>query len=257
MIKAKELKIEDVLDLEGKDYSIQLKVDGTRQYWDKDKFLSERGIDNTTKFKHISDVLKNHKVVLDGELALGFNHTVFDITKKENWNKATYWIFDLIELDGFDFRGVCLENRLKQLKYFVESLDCLYIKMIPTFPEVDVAWDYVLKNNLEGIVIKKLNEKYPDVDYFTEVRTDIKVKYKKEGKEKIVGFEQGNVKGAFVLENGSKISSLSSEVGLVWLGMRNKDIYCEFEYLTKTPDGKFFQPILKRLVDDNNNVIWG
>jgi len=243
-------------------YSIQLKYDGSRQFWIKGSLMSERMIDNSRKFSHISAILKGLDATLDGEVYIPFK-TVIDLNKKINWGKARYVVFDILEFDGEDLRNKPLRERMKILKSVLDNLNkdrlSSPVHFVLEFPAVDVAWEFILKNKLEGLVIKDLGSSYGNRDIFEEsrVKSWIKVKNFKEGKEKIIDFEQGSVKGAFILENGSRISSLKPEVSNIFLSAKDViPVFAEFIYLNKTEDNAYFQPILKRLVDERGEVLW-
>ena len=263
MIKCISKEIGEVAHLDNRNYSIELKIDGSRQFWIKGRLFSERGIDNTLKFKHISDILKDVNAILDGEIYLNYNSTVFDVNKKINRNKVKYCVFDILELNGESLRDLALEDRQNILRNLLDKLNkdklSSSVHFIVQFPAVDVAWDFITDNKLEGLVIKRLDSFYSFRDLFEEDRRSdwIKCKFLKEGKEKIIDYDRGSVKGAFTLENGSRISALKSEVGQIWLNFKDiKPIYAEFQYLNKTESGAFFQPVLHRLVDGKGNVLW-
>lgn len=258
MLKAVDMKIGEALNLMGKDNSIELKADGSRQFAVNGRLFSEREIDNTKKFSQISDALKGINASIDGEIILNWKSTVFDVNKKENWRKCVYIVFDILELNGKDLRNKTLKERQKLLENLVGFINSPFVQFIPKFPEIDVAWEYITNNSMEGIVIKDNNSSYPNLELFKEkrVKSWIKVKHFKEGKEKIIGYENGSVKGAFLLENGSKISALSESVVNIYKSYSDIPLFAEFDYLQKTKDNSYFQPILKHITDVNGVKLW-
>ena len=254
MIKAIEKDIGEVLSYSGSDYSIQLKVNGTRTTWNRFKLVSNDGIDRTNRFKHISDSLNKIDIVLDGEMALGFNGNVFDVSRKENWNKATYWLFDVYSLDGIDVRDKPLKERLVLLKQIAERLGNQNIKVIPQFEEVDIAWDFILQNKCEGLVIKNLLLTNPS-ELYEEIRLDIKVKNWHEGKEQIKDWDSSGGHGAFTTVNDNRLSALTVKNGHLFLSLKDiKPLFAEFDYMEITSSGKFFQPQLKRIIDNEGKI---
>ena len=264
MIKATEKPIEEMLDYSGLDYSIQLKINGTRTIWDGTNLISNDGIKRNDRFKEIATFLSKFNCKLDGELALSCVSNVADVSRKENWNKARYYVFDIYELDGIDVTNLPLKDRLALLEGLIKRFDRLTIehkiRMIPSFPEMDIAWDYVKRYNLEGLVVKNLNLVNPS-DLFTEIRLDIKVKNWHETKERIKDWD-GNLidshsHGCFITESDNRVSALTHENARTFIKLKDlKPLFAEFYYLEKSDSGKFIQPKLKRIIDDENKIYY-
>ena len=98
-LNIKEIKKPQAEHLSSFDYDISLKLDGTLIYFIDGKLFSPR-CERTERFKHIVDILIKSKFPnCMGEMFLDKpNSCVFDVSRKENWNKAKFMIFDLIDI---------------------------------------------------------------------------------------------------------------------------------------------------------------
>ena len=258
MLKAKDITPEQAEKLQN--YIYEIKYDGLRAFWDGRHILSERGINQSDKFPHIADALNPYSdVILDGEICLlshEHTYTVHDINKRENWHKAVYVVFDLLKKREKSYEYVPFYIRRERLCDFIGEVYLDSVKEAIQFQQFKDGWDFVLKNNLEGLIAKDLQSRYhlvvntADLLKQHRVRSWLKIKWWKSGNEQIIGFNEGNVKGSFILANGSKISALSRKWVEEYLQLRDKDldVICEFDYLYKTREGNYFQPRLKRLV---------
>jgi len=256
MLKAFELKPKEAESFSSDTYVFELKIDGSRDLWVKGNLLSARQINHNERYRHIYELLKPINAVIDGEMSIPFGN-ILQLNKKENWDRAVYYVFDILEYDGLDLRDKPLTDRQVILKHIVDRvINNPKIQFIPQFDSFKSGWDYVVNNKLEGIMVKRKDSRYSTI-LFKEYRTNswFKVKHLKEIKERVIGFENGSVKGAFILENGGKVSSLMNGVGDIFLNAKVK-VYAEIMYQFKTTDGKAFQPRLKKLVDENENVLW-
>lgn len=252
MMKAKEIgnnMLKWILN-EQEDWVFELKIDGSRTFWDRDRLLSSRLVDCSIRFKHIANELKYTNAIIDGEIALP-NGNVLELNKSENWNKAKYYVFDILELDYQDTKGYPLFERQKILRELIDGME--NVEFIKQFNSFNEGWNYVKENNLEGLVIKRKDSIYLS-NLYTEMRTNswLKIKNWKEEKLRIVGFEEGDVKGAFILENGSRVSALRSDLGKLFSdGCR---LEAEIIYMGKTQGNSLFQPVLKRLFKDGELI---
>lgn len=257
MLACKEKRIEEVTDNPARIFEI--KVDGCRGIYFDGKLFTERKIDRSERFAHIVNILKNHNVVLDGEIYSSSKDKPFGdlflLNSRKGWSSARYCIFDILELGGEDLTFKPLWERKQILREFVRKLDTSLIHTPISFSRIDLAWNFVNTYNAEGLVSKDLNSVYfRSSDIFEERRTDAwtKIKNIKEEKEEVIGFEKGSVKGSFILKNGSRISSLSPDFEKEYNKLKEamKNVIAEFTYLNKTPKGAYFQPCLKRLVSE-------
>ena len=247
MMKAEAIRLEEAINFPN--YVWERKLDGTRQLFDGNRLVSERGIDNSIKFSHIWGDLKNLNCVLDGEIVANLgNCNVFDITSKKGWKTAVYVVFDILEFEGIDLRDKPLWERRIVLESALEFCD--NVKVIEQGNDFQKMWDIVLANKWEGLIGKNPNSRYPNCDMLKQVRNRnwIKVKYWKEAVEEVVGVDEGSYKGAFLLANGSRISTLTPEHITEYRKLKEYGkVFAEFNYLNLTANGCYFQPILVRL----------
>lgn len=221
---------------------ISLKRDGTLIYYIDGKLFSPR-CERTQRFKHIANALKNANFPnCMGEMYIDKpNANVFDVSRKENWDKAKFMPFDLIESDNYkEIYDMPLNERLELLFSLVVELDNENITEMITFDTFKEGWDYVEKNNCEGLVIR-------------DNHTWFKVKKLNEDKIEIVEHEAGKDKGTFILKNGSRISGTSQQFVMKYLGIKKREqkAIAEIEYPFKTKEGKYFQPRLRQIKEQN------
>jgi ATP-dependent DNA ligase len=248
-----------------RDVVIQEKIDGFRAIWWNNHLYSERRIIQDEKFPHIYSELFAHfnNCFLDGEIAVSENSSVWDITSKVNWGKATYFVFDILMTDKNSFLADGYQKRLSILK------DCLYklgglkhIKLVKEYQDFQTALRDVKERNLEGIILRNVNQTYNSIIFglniFSEQKYSKCLKWKnwKEEVVEIVGYEGGSEKGAFLLANGGRISALSKTIAEQYQELRQmgKKIMLEVEYLKKTKNNILFQPKPKRFLLDGEKV---
>lgn len=234
-LNIKEMKIAEAKQKNLSSFDIMLKEDGTLMYYTEGNLISPREIIRNDRFPHIKKILdKNGFPSCFGEMYIderGAN--VFDVSSKENWNRAKFMIIDLKD------NSIPYVQRQRIIADKVKEINDKSISPVIRFDNIEQGWKYVLDNEEEGLILR--NKDYPSEWY--------KVKTLKEAKLRIVDWESGSDKGTFILENGSRISGTS--VGYV---QQYKDITengniaiaeVEFPFLTK--DGKLFQPRLRRI----------
>jgi ATP-dependent DNA ligase len=256
-MKAFSIDFEEAEKLE-KEWVFEIKYDGVRQLFINGKLFSEFGVDNTQEFKHIRDEFKGIDAVLDGEVYLESGSSI-EVKKKENWNRVKYVVFDILKLGDTNLMKLPLIERRKILfnLFNARLRNSKFVELSKGFFDFKEAWNYVLMNNLEGLVAKNLYSPYEsDVNDLFKVKRSwswLKIKNWKEGKERIVGFEKSGTnskfsKGAFILESGTRISALSLNIVKEYENLKQfGNVVAEFYYLKKTKDGKYFHPKLKRL----------
>jgi len=235
------------------DFCFELKYDGTRSFWNRDRLISERNIDITKKFEHIANQLKGIDVILDGEIYIEENSSVFDVSSKENWDKAHYVVFDILQFQDLDFRDLTLQKRQILVKSLCNMLGSESIHPPKTWFDFKTAWDYVLEHKLEGLIAKNLFSKYIRTENLldtTRSRSWLKIKFKKEAVVIFDKFEKHKDEEGITLTDGfHRVSVRGDDVGkLIGEIMRSGKVKAEVEYLRKTDDGHFFQPVYKRLV---------
>lgn len=253
MMKAKEgnKNFLNWIKAEEENWIFELKMDGNRTFWERDRLLSARFIDCNNKFRHIYKELNGLNAILDGEIAIE-NKGVLDLNCKENWKDAKYYVFDILEIDCLDLRTYNLVERQKELKKAIEGLE--NVKFIKQFNSFDEGWNYVKQNNLEGLIAKDKRTCYLGNIYLdTRTWAWVKIKNWKEERLRIIGIEEGETKGSFILENGTKVSALKPSIAKLY--NPNDILEAEITYITKTKNGKLFQPTMKRLFKNNKEVM--
>jgi hypothetical protein len=226
ILKEEALQLKEELD-------ITLKLDGTLVKYINGKLMSPR-CERTERYQHITDILiKNNFPNCIGEMFIdkpGSN--VFDISKKENWSKAKFMPFDLLDTSlPYLERAKILDNKIVE----VNNPSIFRMIRFSTFKE---GWDYVVKNKSEGLVLRN------NISWY-------KCKLLQEVKIEIVKHIPNKVKGTFVLKNGSHISGTS--VGFVnqFLEAKKKGLtpIAEIEFPFLTSDGRYFQPRLRQITE--------
>lgn len=226
--KFEEMKIDEALTRRFN--NISLKRDGTAMHFIDGKLISNRDCIRNSRFPHIANLLKKFEINnVVGEIYIE-GGCIFDITAKINWHNAKYMIFDIKTNQS-------IEQKKAYIEEIVNKINNPSITKPLYFATIREGWDYVVKNNEEGLVAKHSN-----FDIY-------KIKKLNEAKIKIVGYESGLEKGAFILENGGKVSATSRDFVERYRQLsKGNEVFADIRYQFKTPDGKFFQPRLLDLV---------
>jgi len=218
---------------------IEAKIDGGQHTWDGTNIISARGIIRNDRFPHIVAELRQHNFKGAGEIAVPFGN-VLTLNASANWHKARFYLFDIHELNGQNCQGgTALDNRILREKAISQTAKNLRIPF--KFKDFQTGWNWVLKHNLEGLVLKDIGSS-----------KQYKVKYRKEEKLPIVGFIPGAAKGCFQINRKGVIGGLSAlSVGFIQqykdLLAKGEQPYAEIEYLFVTDNGIPFQPSLRRI----------
>lgn len=227
---------------------IELKVDGTGMEWDGSEFLSHRLVERSDRYGHIVDELKKLDAKIAGEVAIapdsGLQPHVLTLNKRENWDKAKFYLYGIDELKGKDVRGADPVDARKMIDELLKPRfnNLRSCRRFRTFQD---GWKYVearIKKGqyAEGIVLKEGGRLY-------------KVKNLREGKFPIVGLESGSVKGAFIIEmpggEHGKCSALSvAHVAAYEDMLKAGEVpYAEIEYQFLTDNKIPFQPRLRQI----------
>ena len=208
-LNIKNIKVEEAKQLNGQ-FDITLKRDGTLLFWKNNKLISPRDIDRTDRFKHIADILQKSKFPdCMGEMYIDGGN-VFSVSSKKNWSKAK---FMPIYANG-------------DLTIQIQQINSEFITDMIRFDTIKQGWNYVVKNDLEGLVLRNSNNWY-------------KVKLLQEAKIKIVEWEEGSEKGTFILENDNRISGTSKGFVNQFFEITSKknDAYAEIEFCFITDAG--------------------
>jgi len=221
--------------LNSNEYDISLKLDGTLIYYINGELISPR-CNRSDRFKHILKILKEADMPnCVGEMFVDEKGScVFDVSRKENWAKCKFMIFDLLE----PYNKMYYFERLQILNDRVEKLNNPFIYPMIKFKTFDEGWKFVVDNNCEGLVVRN------NTNWF-------KCKLLKEEKIEIVAHEVGRDKGTFILKNGSRISGTSIQFVSQYLAIqqKGKKAIAEIEFCFYTDEGKMFQPRLRQIVE--------
>lgn len=250
MLKCKELAIQEAKKKlsNSPNFIFEHKIDGFRCLYKDGYLFSERKIIQNSKYPHLIEELKGINGVLDGEISVDDN--LFKTNTKSNWLRAKYYCFDVLFFNGDDVRNLPLFVRQHILKEVIKEHKLKNIVMPKQFKDLNTAWEWVLKNNKEGLVAKNINSHYPIRDLFKEVRNNawIKIKNRSDVKIEIVGWEKGEIHGTFLLKGNKKVSALSTRYVNLYQQLKKKGrVFAEIEFLNKTANGNMFQPVLKKL----------
>jgi hypothetical protein len=225
---------------------IEQKVDGSRLSFDGKNLISNRYVNRNERYEHVLNELKTIDWKIRGEIAIP-NGNILQLNKKENWHKAHFYIFDLYEYSGEKIDQHSPKAVRKLIDKILNENNFQYITAPEKFSSFDEGWEFIKKNDLEGLVLK-------DFDGILW-----KIKAYKEEKLPIVGYENGKAKGAFLINREGVISKISGtaihyvEAYHELLNM-GKTPYVEIEYLLLSDNGIPFQPKLRRLSTLNNLI---
>ncbi|HWS30135.1 MAG TPA: DNA ligase D [Clostridia bacterium] len=120
---------------QGEDWLYELKYDGYRilAYIEAGgvRFITRNGNDYTSRFQHVADTLSDwaagRAAVLDGEMVITDEQGRTDFQALQSYiktpegNTPTYIVFDLLALDGIDFRGRRLIDRKEALEALMKD----------------------------------------------------------------------------------------------------------------------------------------
>lgn len=216
----------------------ELKIDGSRITYQKGKMVSDRMVNRNARYPHILKELKKLNWHVRGEVALPGGN-ILQLSKRENWHCARFYVFDLFAIDGKSVEGASVQKRRKMLETLVKraKFDCIEVpQKFDTFKQ---GWKHVKETGAEGLVIKEEDAIW-------------KVKLLKELKVPIVRHIEGKSKGAFLINcngNISKVSGTSDSFVNHFhsLNKKGKKVFAEIEFPFLTDDGAPFQPRLRRV----------
>ena len=249
IMKAKDVSLSDIKD---KDIIFERKYDGSRHIFAMGSLYSTREVLKDGHFPHIIRELSKimGEVILDGEVYIE-GGTVLDLSKKENWGKAKFCVFDILNDGENDLTGSPFSFRRKVLKKLFEvsgfNEDVVHLPV--SFEDYNFAWEQVERNGWEGLMAKDLNG-----FYYRGKRTKDwgKIKRRLCIDVEIVGHENGSTKGTFIIRMPSgveaRLSGTSEAIVKYWY--ENKPKKCEISYMFLTGSGKPFQPVFNKFVEE-------
>jgi hypothetical protein len=227
-LKIEDLKPEQAQKRNFAEHDITLKRDGTLIFFKNGKLFSPR-CERSDRFKHILNILKaNNFPDCYGEMYIE-GGCVFDVSRSENWSKAKFMPIDFES-------NLSYSQKQALLKQLVTEVKSEFITPLMKFETFEEGWDYVKKNESEGLVIRNSCEWF-------------KVKALKEVKIEISSHEPSKEKGTFVLINGNRVSGTSREFVQKFKDIKasGKIPIAEIEYPFLTAEGSYFQPRLRRV----------
>ena len=187
------------------------------------------------------------EVILDGEIYVE-NGTVLDLSKKVNWHKAKFCVFDVLEIDGEDFTRYPYKDRKEALGKLIKDLDCKIVHLPKSWNGFDEAWKFVENNNWEGLMVKRLNGLYHKG---RRTRDWGKIKRRLCVDVEILRHEAGNTKGTFIIKSPEgvecRVSGTSKDI--VDYYYKHKPKKMEISYMFKTAKGLYFQPVFNKWVE--------
>ena len=245
-------------------YYISEKFNGTRILFLDNKLINRRKIDVSRKYPHIIKELKEQgmdNAILDGEMCVFDENGVSRlelVSRKENWNKAQFCIFDMIrDENGNMIKEKTLNARLMILENSIIPSD--FIKLVPhtLFNEEFVKKLETAKK--EGFVAKLIKSPYLiDLDNpNSDIRSKywLKFKFLIEYEVNILGYKNESGRGT----HGGLITNLG-DVGL--LSMKNLELYNKIKpkraiikgEAELSPKGKIVKPILQAFITEKGEV---
>lgn len=188
------------------------------------------GKDKTANFPEIKPVTKK-PCILDGEIVAytngktNFNliqhrSTTSDLQFRMAEYPAQYEVFDILEMDGISVAGYPLSDRKKLLAAVLVPDQRVHLAV--SSADGEALFASAVANQLEGIIGKKLNQRYLE-----NAREWVKVKLSQVGNFVVCGFTQGtgwraSTFGALVL--GEFFHDEMRHVGEVGTGFNDRDI---------------------------------
>lgn len=261
MMLCNTITYEKALFLDYANYTIELKIDGTRVLLDKGNLYNRDGQNITYKYPELKeDIEKLKDFVLDGELCVlnkdglpDFNLLLkrncedkFKIKLQSKINPATLIVFDILKEGDRSYMNEPLYKRQERLKEILNSIKLEHIRFIQKFSTLEEGWNYVKRHNLEGLVLKDINSKY-----FMNLRSNYWLKLKN-FKEDIMEFALYEVQPAGIVlktqdnsiritVNGQQATEVKQRIDT--LGK----VSVVVQYLDKTKEGKLRFPSFKSL----------
>lgn len=225
----RDIKVSEAQNMDWSGYDITYKRDGTLIFY-KDKKLFSPRCERSDRYRKILTILNEANFPeCYGELYID-NGTVFDISRRENWENAKLMIIDL------DPRYGSYHERQAKLSQLVKNLKNEFVTPLVRFSDFKTGWDYVLKTKGEGLVIRN-EHKWFKVKILHEVKIEIK--------EHVPSKE----KGTFILIDNNHVSGTS--IGFVQkfheIKLQGLTPMAEIEFPFITETGSYFQPRLRRV----------
>jgi ATP-dependent DNA ligase len=253
-------------------YIAEIKYDGYRAICDNGRFTSRLGNDFSEKLPHLTGILKEFNVTLDGELYIpGGNSS--DVTtalgSDGDRTKLKYVVFDILATDAQTLTGATWSYRR-------EILDKFFMFNIEGTPEIDISNVYKNKrellkyaetHGLEGIMLKNINglycpDKRPSNNWWKikkHLTFDVVMMGVTEGKGKYSGLIGAIKFGLYVrgtLVECGQCSGMTDEIRKEISEDREAFLYTVFEIgaMERTKDGNFRHPVYQGFRNDKSQL---
>ena len=232
--KTAELPLDSYKDEE---FYAELKYDVIRAIYDNGILYNREGRDISHRFPEVLDAFMGCEAIVDGEI-VAVTGKFEDIQQRLTDNKLD------IEIRSKKYPAkfviiYCFKN------YHTIPLS---IEKVKAFPTIQEGWNYVIKNDCEGLILKKSN--WTINGYQQGVRSDswLKKKYIKEVELEFDSYEK-NPKGLTLIDkNGVRVACLGEQSTEVKRRLDTEGkITATIRYLEKTANNKYRQPSFKEL----------
>lgn len=262
MMLCQSIKEQDLYKRDWNDYYAQKKLDGTRCLLVKQNnqinLISRDNNYYTDKFPEIVNEVKGlPDCVLDGELTF-YSEEGKDIfltslataeTIKEYKVIPKLMVFDVLELEGINYKNTPLLKRKEALSCIFGNIENKYIKLLEWFDKPIKLWELVKKENREGIILKHKQSLYTP-NYRSKMW--LKLKNFKEAELTFNDYElMPNSKGITLInKDGHRIACLGSQsLNVIKILESKGKIRCKIQYLQKTKDDKYRFPSYRGIWD--------
>ena len=235
------------------DFAFQIKFDGTRSFCFIEggkctKLCNRSGFDRFDRFAHLKqDDFNGLNAIFDGEIVV-FNarnkSELYLVNSKENWSRAVFMVFDILEKDGVDLRTLPFYSRQAILKDIFRNIKLKYFKLVNSYSDFPSLWKIVQQRDLEGIVAKKRYGKY------LGFRSGNYLKIKNTKFENLLVRDyKVNPRGLTLIKGKHRIACNGIQSQAVKSCIdKNGCAFIRIEYLTKSQAGQFIQPTFKELL---------
>lgn len=237
-----------------KEWLIEPKFDGARAIWkDGHLFLRDRkdglklGIDRNERFRFVSKALKEglkDEVILDGEICVFDEHGIshlYLLNSKENWDKAVFMVFDILELNGQDLRALPLNRRKEFLQDVLYNIDEQFVKYVEHH-DYDQKWIEEWKTRrFEGFIAKTILSPYLNARsiYWR------KFKFKQQFIVDILHYKEGDTHGSVETSKGA-VSLPSMDILEQFRNLNPKKMLVEGTEISEA--GKIRNPVLVKFL---------
>jgi ATP-dependent DNA ligase len=248
-------------------YIAEVKIDGYRAICDNGRFYSRLGNEFTEKIPQLHDALKEHNIVLDGELYIP-GGTSNDITtalgSKGDRSKLRYIVFDVLEIGYAVLIGLTWAQRRETLERWfcaVEGIEGVTLSQV--YINKHSILEYAESNGLEGIMLKNIDalyypDKRPENTWYKVKKSmtyDVVVMGYTEGKGKyegLIGAVEFGLYKKGVLTPCGQCSGFDNEMRRNITGSKEFYMHRVFEIsaMERTSDGHFRHPVFKQWRSD-------